>query len=386
MADDNTPGETRAPQAPVIDLEAETISDAADAPVPLPPAKQKSRVVLWGGLALAVVAALAGGWLYRSYGASLWPTDAMVDLGGRMGVIETTTATLNDQVKGLGGAIDQIKTDAAMIAASADTAKGDAKSARDESSAAATAAAALTGRVEKAESALAAAQSSIAALQSAISGAAVTTTPTAPADTTQFDALALRVAELEKIVAALKSNGAAGPDAETAALLSQTLSDFKAKLANGAPYTDELARLRQLVPAAPGIDDLAASAASGLPTAAMLADQLAKLGPTLPGAAPATAPADDGTWGWITSMLDGIVTVRDIGEANWRDVAARAEGFAAAGNLEQAIDLLSSAEGDMPAALAAWLASARARIAGDDAVEAVSAAVLRQIAALGGAE
>ena len=83
-------------------------------------------------------------------------------------------------------------------------------------------------------------------------------------------------------------------------------------------------------------------------------------------------------------MLGGVVTIRDLGETNWRDIAAKALAFAEAGDLTQAIGTIAAAEGEAPAALAAWLASARARLSGDAALEAVSAAVLRQIAALGG--
>ena len=383
MADETKPTEPRAPQSPVIDLEAETVSEAADTPPPASsvPAK-KFRAGLWGGTALALIAALFGGWLYRGYGTSLWPTDAMTDLGSRMGVIESTAKTLDTQIRGLGGAVDQLKTGAAQTSGTANEAAGAAKTARDESASAAAAVAALTGRLEIAERAVASAQSSITAIQKSIAGGGAV--GPLPVDTAAVEALAKRVGELEKTVAALKSGGTAAPDAETAALLSQTLADIKAKLANGAPYAEELARLRQLVPAAQGLEELSASAVSGLPTTAMLAGQLAKLGPALPGAEPEAAPAESGTWDWFTSMLSGVVTIRDLGETNWRDVAAKAQAFAEAGDLAQAIGTIAAAEGEMPPALGGWLASARARVAGDAALDSVAAAVLRQIAAIGG--
>ena len=278
--------ETRAPQAPVIDLEAEAViedvtpaAETPPEPPPMPPPApqppKKPRTRLWGGVALAAIAALAGGWLYRSYGASLWPTDAMVDLGTRVGVIESSAKTLDEQIRGLGTAVDALKIDGAKIVSTVNEAAGAAKSAKDETASAAAAAAALAGRLDKAEAALKSAQSSITALQQSIAtGGPVTV---APADTAAIDALNARVAALEETVAALKSGTPAGPDAQTAGVLSQTLADLKAKLASGAPYTDELARIRALVPAAPGLDELAANATAGLATAAALAEQLAKL-------------------------------------------------------------------------------------------------------------
>ena len=49
--------------------------------------------------------------------------------------------------------------------------------------------------------------------------------------------------------------------------------------------------------------------------------------------------------------LSGIVTIRDIGETDWPQLAEKAAAFAEAGDLTQAIAVIDQAEGDKPMAL-----------------------------------
>ena len=67
-------------------------------------------------------------------------------------------------------------------------------------------------------------------------------------------------------------------------------------------------------------------------------------------------------------------------------MAEKAAAFAEAGDLNQAIAVIDGAEGEKPMALTQWRDRAAARLQLEAALAQVSEAVLRQIAALGGAQ
>ena len=83
--------------------------------------------------------------------------------------------------------------------------------------------------------------------------------------------------------------------------------------------------------------------------------------------------------------LSGIISIRPIGDTDWRQVADKAAAFAEAGDLTQAISTIDAGEGEKPMALSQWRDRAAARLQLEAAVGQVSEAVLRQIAATGGA-
>jgi hypothetical protein len=204
-------------------------------------------------------------------------------------------------------------------------------------------------------------------------------------DNTALAALAQRIDALEKEVASLKSSAGPQGQANVTAALSQALSDLKAKVAAGTPYATENERIARMVPAAAGLDVVSSFAADGVPTAQQLADQLRGLIPSLP--EPAQPAAEDNSYfGTLMKSLSGIITIREIGDTDWRQLAEKAAAFAEAGDLTQAIASIDSAEGDKPVALTQWRDKAAARLQLDAALEQVSEAVLRQITALGGAQ
>ena len=82
--------------------------------------------------------------------------------------------------------------------------------------------------------------------------------------------------------------------------------------------------------------------------------------------------------------LSGIITIREIGEADWPAVAGKAAAFAESGDLDQAISVIDAAEGEKPMALTQWRDRAAQRLQLDAAMAALSDAVIRQISALGG--
>ncbi len=191
-----------------------------------------------------------------------------------------------------------------------------------------------------------------------------------------------RVATLEKDVASLKVKPAEAVDNTVA--LSQNLSDLKAKVAAGTGYRDELDRIQRMVPAAAGLDVLAAHAALGLPDAKGLGAELQSVIIDLPKPEIATpVPADESWWDGIYRSLSDLITIKVEGEADWPTTAAAAVAFAESGDLPQAIEHINAVEAAKPVSLQQWLDRATARIAVEKALQSVEEAVLRVIAAKG---
>ncbi len=128
---------------------------------------------------------------------------------------------------------------------------------------------------------------------------------------------------------------------------------------------------------------IGAFAKEGLPDPKGLAAELRAAIPALP---PPEKPAEEsgGYWDSFVATVSGIVTIREIGEADWPALAERAAAFADAGDLPQAISTIDGAEGAKPGSLSQWRERAAGRLKLEAALAQVSDAVLRQLAALGG--
>jgi hypothetical protein len=378
-SDDNSPVK---PQ--VIDLEAEDVTVESDppreepsAPPPHTPPRRKS-----GGSATWIIAALVlgligGGWLYRDVLSTYLPTDEMTALKGRIDVLEANGKTQGEQLL----AVSQSSDAASTLASGLD------KAVKDVAAGVADAQSRIRGfetRIAETEKALKSAKADLDALRSAVSSGA--SSGAGPVDSAALAAIGQRIDALEKDMASLKSRGGAGDGATATAALSQALSDIKAKIASGVAFADEYDRIARMVPAAAGLDVLAAHASAGLPDAPGLGAELRATIPALPKPAAENAPAGDSYWDTIWGALSGIITIRDIGEADWPTLAEKASAFAEAGDLPQAIALIDAAEGAKPSAISQWRDRAVARLKLEAALDTVSQAVLRQIAALGGAQ
>src|SRR5262245_1933642 len=125
-------------RSPVIDLEAEDISPAADtgetqapdtgetespkesAEEPVSPPPPSERTSFWTkgriAAAAAVVAALLGIWLYREFGARWWPPSAMSAMEERLATLDAANRTLNDQFVSMGSSFDNFKADVVHVA------------------------------------------------------------------------------------------------------------------------------------------------------------------------------------------------------------------------------------------------------------------------------
>ena len=372
--------------------EAETKSDAEDVtreendavplpppPPPLAPPRKKRGAMGWIAVGL-LAATLAGGWIYRDFLSGYLPTAEMTAMKSRLDGLEANGKTMGEQLL----AVSQASDAATSRVAAVDTAVKSTVTGLAE------AAARLDGieaRFAAAETALKDARADLDSLNSNI--AAIATAPPAtgdgsPVDNAALAALSQRIAALEKDVASLKTQTGSGDKATITTALSQALSDLKAKVAAGASFQAEYESIARMVPAAAGLDVLAAYAAKGIASPAGLAGELRDVVPSLPQPAE-PAPPSDSYWDWLLESLSGIVTIRDIGEANWPLVAEKSAALAEAGDLTQAIALIDAAEGTKPTELVQWRDRAAARLALEAATGQVSEAVLRQIAAQGGA-
>lgn len=383
----------------VIDLEAEEIrsaqetqSPAAEAPreeaerafTPPPPARKPRGASGWI-IAALILGALGGGWLYRGVLSSYLPTNEMVALRNQVAALEQNNTDLGSQI----AAVRQAADGAAAAAAAASAA---AAQASEAAKAAAADIGGVGGKADAAAQQAAALGEQIASLRSDLDGlrTALSSAPAAsggtasPADAAALAALGQRIDALEKDVASLKAGSGAAAQAGSTAALSQALSDLKAKVAAGTSFQAEYERIARMVPAASGLEVVAADAAAGIPDARGLAAELRAAIPALPQPA-APAAEDDSYFGTLMKSLSGIISIRPIGDTDWPQVADKAAAFAEANDLTQAIAVIDAAEGEKPMALSQWRDRAAARLALEAAVNQVSEAVLRQIAAGGGA-
>lgn len=383
----------------VIDLEAEEIrsaqetqSPAAEAPreeaeqafTPPPPARKPRGASGWI-IAALILGALGGGWLYRGVLSSYLPSNEMVALRNQVAALEQNNTDLGSQI----AAVRQAADGAAAAAAAASAA---AAQAGEAAKVAAADIGGVGGKADAAAQQAAALGEQIASLRSDLDGlrTALSSAPAAsggtasPADAAALAALGQRIDALEKDMASLKAGSGAAAQAGSTAALSQALSDLKAKVAAGTSFQAEYERIARMVPAASGLEVVAADAAAGIPDARGLAAELRAAIPALP--QPAAPPAeDDSYFGTLMKSLSGIISIRPIGDTDWPQVADKAAAFAEANDLTQAIAVIDAAEGEKPMALSQWRDRAAARLALEAAVNQVSEAVLRQIAAGGGA-
>ncbi len=141
-----------------------------------------------------------------------------------------------------------------------------------------------------------------------------------------------------------------------------------------------------MVPAAAGLDVLETHANEGLPAAQGLASELRAAIPALPKSDSTTTPENTGYWDSVWNAVTSVVTIRNIGEADWPAIAEECASLAASGDLAQAIARIDAAEGTVPSALGQWRDRAAARLKLEAALVQMADAVQRQIVSLGGGQ
>lgn len=354
-------------RSPVIDLEAEDISPAADTgdadipkeePVsPPPPQPPPEKSPFWTTKRItavaAIIAAMLGAWAYREFGAHWWPPSAMSALEEKLGTLEASNRTLNEQLLALSGAFDDFKSGAAQGADTQAKKTG-----------------ALEAKLAELDNALGELRQSVAGLGSGTQGAA---DPAALADITQ------RIERLEQQVSALRDGAETPPTTgnESSAVLTQALADLKAKFQAGVAYKQELDRIAVYVPQNADLAALAPYASSGIANAQGLGAALDALVPSLAGpSADETADAGaSGFWDWFGT----VVKVRDLNTLDWPDLAKSAAADAKAGDLKAAIARIEEPGGDLPPGLADWRDKARQRLTAESSMAQLAAAVTQII-------
>jgi chaperonin cofactor prefoldin len=351
-------------RSPVIDLEAEDVSPAADTgdtelpkeePVPPPPPLEKRPLWTTKRIAtvVAIIAALLGAWAYREFGARWWPPSAMSTMEERLGTLEASNHTLNEQLTALSGAFDNFKSGASQGA--------DAQANKITT---------IEAKLAELDKALSELRQSVASLGSTTQGSA---DPAALAQITQ------RLERLEQHVSALQAAGSTAPATgnENSPELTQALADLKAKFEAGVAYKEELDRIAVYVPQNADAAALAPFASSGIANAQALGAALDALVPSLAGPAadgPAAKEAS-GFWAWVGS----VVKVRDLYPLDWAELGKSAAADAKAGDLKAAIARLEKPGGDLPQGLADWRDKARQRLNAESAMAQLAAAVTQII-------
>ncbi len=189
----------------------------------------------------------------------------------------------------------------------------------------------------------------------------------------------------------LQADIAAARDAEklTAAQseLAKALAALRTASAEGKPFVGPLEALRTRYPDNEHLQVLATHATSGTETKTALIASLAKVRAGLstslvPQAETSTEGAEkpSSLFDTLQNRLSSIVKVRPAGSRDWSAVVEQMEAQAKKGNLAEAVSLADSIGEAPPDALAAWLTSARSRVAVDRALAALSATAMADLA------
>lgn len=152
----------------------------------------------------------------------------------------------------------------------------------------------------------------------------------------------------------------------------------------GDPYDFELRAVRRVAAPeeSPILETLDSGAANGLPRRASLLNSFPLLAPAILRAS--LLPAEDGLWQRALAKLTSLVSVRRIDGTgtDTASVLSRAGAAIRDGDLAKAVQELSALEGQPAAKAAPWIQDAKARIAADRALSALSADVMAAAAKL----
>jgi hypothetical protein len=184
--------------------------------------------------------------------------------------------------------------------------------------------------------------------------------PPAVVDRSEIEALANRVAAVERSEKAAESS-------DRAVRLALAATALNATVERGDAFAAELAAAKALGADPKLLAALEPFARSGVPAAATLARQFSALAPALQAAG---APPPEGVLGRLQLNAEKLVRIRRVDEAPGSDAAAvvaRSEAKASRGDLAGAVAELAQLAPNARAPAEAWIRSAQARIAAIDA-------------------
>jgi hypothetical protein len=208
--------------------------------------------------------------------------------------------------------------------------------------------------------------------------AKISSTGISPAE---LDALQRRIAALEQSAAATREDIVKASAADAAARLALSATALRDAALSGAPFAAELAQAKSLSGDDKALALLEPFAASGVPTAEVLAQELRALLPAMLKISGATAP-DGGFLERLQANAGKLVRIRPLDAPPGDDPSAalaRLEIDAAKADLAAALADLGKLADAMRAPAQAWIAKAQARQAALTAVRQFAADAARAL-------
>lgn len=371
---------------------AQSDADTADAEVTPDEAPKQaggggSGKLIAAGLAALIIAGGAGAWAYRTYG------------GGTDSAAVAQIEALQQQVAELGKA-NQINAEKLSrleaAVASAQTATAQSLASIEQAG---------TARQEKTQAALDKVTAAISSAATDGAGGAAGQAANAMKIDELGQGLAAVAAKLDEVAG--KVDGSGGEElkaqvmavsetleamkaqqearaTQTVSALGQSFGKLTAAVDGGGPFEAELDALVATAPTLPGIAELRDAAKTGVPSLGILAGELDGLAAAVAAKREETAAAaseDSGVLSALTSQLTKVVKIRKVGEIDWVDLLKQSAATVRGGDLAAAVQSLAGHGEAAPEGVSGWLERAGARLALNAAMEKLSQAVLRQLAA-----
>jgi len=241
---------------------------------------------------------------------------------------------------------------------------------------------ALANRLTSAENATKAFADNIGSLNSRVDDLAAAVRElrnVTPVDKSELEALAARIAALEKTAAAIEADlvKRATVASDRAMRYALATAALRAAVERGDPFTTELAAARPLAPEN-ALSGLEPFAASGVPSNVVLAQELSALVPALRRAAD-SVPPEGGFFDRLKANAGRLVRIRRANEVPGDDPAAvitRIDLKAANADVSGALVELAKLPAPVRAPAQAWIDKAQARIAAVEESRKIAAAAI----------
>ena len=353
----------------IIDIDPEQIIESKIEDSGAPKAKSRRKYGVYGlTIAALLTSAAAGGWFYRDVLSTYFPSNQIHTIVARVDAVELANKQMAQKLDAVVGLTDEIKSQLSAAQTAANDARAQATNLKTDSSD-------IKNKLATLEKSLGLAKSGIDELRSKIASGAPAT------GSIDVSGLTSRIDKLESdLTASIKSNVNSKP---LTSQLSQSLETLKAKIAIGSIFETELKSMSQMIPSAEGLDVLAVNAPKEIMTAQALSEKLKNFAATAKPPEAIPAAQDDSWWGRTTNLFSGLVTVKTTGAVDWSQIAKQGADLIDHNQLADALKLLEQNLDSMPQPLQEWRVNASRRIAVDQALEQLTRAVSREIAARG---
>ncbi len=159
-------------------------------------------------------------------------------------------------------------------------------------------------------------------------------------------------------------------------------ASLREKVLTGEPFTSELERMKGWLPGVAALDVLRPYADKGIASETKLIRQLQKLAARFAEQRKQALEEarKQGLLGNLKARLGEVVKIRRSDRTDWAEALARARALTQTSGLAAAVRYLQDRPGAMPQEVATWVKAAKARVAAEAALEALSARVLSMIA------